>query len=102
MGIRIYSIPTRTGVMMGGSRHGVTQRSFFTQSLTAGGCGALRGRIGGSLRPCWCVQQCWGATADPAAPQMPRCQKGWAALGEAQHGLRQCWGLAPGEVCCDQ
>lgn len=29
MGIRNYSLPTRSGVMMGGSRQGVAQRSFL-------------------------------------------------------------------------
>lgn len=84
MGIRIFSTPIRTGVLMGGSRQGLTQRCSCTQSLTAGCCGALRGRTGGSLRPCLHEQQGWGAAADSAAPQIPQCQKGWAALGEAQ------------------
>lgn len=74
-------------LMMAGSMQGVTQRSFLH---TEQGCRVLwgtEGKDGGSPRPCLHVQRGWGAAADSAAPQMPQSQKGWAALGEAQHVL---------------
>lgn len=73
MGIRNYFIPARTGVMMGGSKWGITQRFFLH---TEPHCRVLWGTWGkdlGSLRPCLHVQQGWGAGPDSAAPQMPRC-----------------------------
>lgn len=78
MEIRNSSVPARTRVM-GSSRHGVTQtRSFFTQCLT-GATG--KKDHAGSQRLCLCVLHAWGAAADSAFPQMPRCQKGWATVG---------------------
>lgn len=74
-------------LMMAGSRQGITQRSFLHTEPPCRVLWGTEGKDGGSPRPCLHVQQGWGAAADSAAPQMPQCQKGWAALGEAQHML---------------
>lgn len=75
MGIRIYSIPTRTGVMMRGSRHRVTQRSFFTRSLAhrASLQGAVGHRGEGSGGPQGHAGVCSSVGVQLLILQLPKC-----------------------------